>query len=91
MEILLRPKHFDYSKLDRCVRWISKTLDQEEIGRALPSTCEPEGYCAEYEKGNVKTIVAKGSFTARMQVGYLDNNFAAQKCVEIDQLMDNKQ
>ena len=45
----------------------------------------------EYEKGNVKTIVAKGSFTARMQVGYLDNNFAAQKCVEIDQLMDNKQ
>lgn len=79
------------AELDHCVRWISKTLDQEGVGLALPATCEPEGYHAESEKGNIKTIAAKGLFTANLQVGYLDSDSAAKKNAEIEQLMHTEQ
>jgi hypothetical protein len=38
----------------------------------LPSTCEPEGYIREKEKGNIKEIPGGGSVTFNIRAGYLD-------------------
>ena len=61
------PKH-----LDHAVRWILKHADQKVMGMALPSTCDPEGYTAEKQKGNVRSIPALGSVTFSVRTGYLD-------------------
>ena len=34
---------------------------------ALPSTCDPEGYTAEKQKGNVRSIPALGSVDVRRE------------------------
>lgn len=43
-------------QLDHGVRWICRTSDQDALGLVLPATAEPEGYTAEKEKGNIKTL-----------------------------------
>jgi hypothetical protein len=58
-------------QLDKGVRWICRTADQEAIGIVLPATAEPEGYSAEKAKGNLKTIPAQGRFTGEMLIGAL--------------------
>jgi hypothetical protein len=59
------------SQLDKGVRWISRTPDQDALGMVLPATAEPEGYLAEKAKGNIKTLPAKGEFHCQMEMGTL--------------------
>ena len=63
---------WDPKLLDHTVRWILMHADQKVIGMALPSTCDPEGYTAEKEKGNVRAIPPLGRATFSLKTGYLD-------------------
>ncbi len=65
-------------QLDKCVRWISRTGDQDACGFAMPATAEPEGYSAEKAKGNIKTLDALAQWRADFVVGALDAAQAAQ-------------
>jgi len=73
----VRPDGFaDYishrpDQLEKGVRWISRTADQDCLGIVLPATAEPEGYAAEKAKGNIKTLPAHSEFYCQMEVGLL--------------------
>ncbi len=58
--------------LDHAVRWIWKNEDYDVMGMVLPSTCEPEGYLREKEKGSIKEIPGKGSVVLSVKCGYLN-------------------
>jgi len=58
-------------QLDKGIRWICRTPDQDALGIVLPATAEPEGYLAEKAKGNVKVLPAEAEFHCEMEVGVL--------------------
>jgi hypothetical protein len=58
-------------ELDKGVRWICRTPDQDALGMVLPSTAEPEGYHAEKAKGNVKVLDAGATYKCSMVAGVL--------------------
>ncbi|MCS7060519.1 MAG: DUF4432 family protein [Anaerolineae bacterium] len=59
-------------QLDKCVRWISRTGDQDACGFSMPATAEPEGYHAEKAKGHIKTLEPLGQWRADFVIGVLD-------------------
>ncbi len=59
------------SQLDKGVRWICRTADQDALGIVLPATAEPEGYLAEKAKGNIKVIPPEGVFYCELEMGTL--------------------
>ena len=65
---------YDAAELDHTVRWILIHQDQQVIGMALPSTCDPEGYTSERKKGNVRAIPPLGKATFSVRTGYLDSD-----------------
>jgi hypothetical protein len=65
-------------QLDTGVRWISRTPDQNALGLILPATAEPEGYTAEKEKGNIKTIPAGETWRCDYLLGALGPDAASQ-------------
>ncbi|MGL4651694.1 MAG: DUF4432 family protein, partial [Caldilineaceae bacterium] len=65
------------SQLDKGVRWISRTPDQDCLGIVLPSTAEPEGYSAEKAKGNVKVLGPGETWVCDMWAGALNAEAAA--------------
>ena len=64
------------AQLDKGVRWICRTPDQDALGIILPSTAEPEGYTAEKAKGNVKVLPAGGIFYCEYDCGVLTGDEA---------------
>lgn len=74
-------------QLDKGVRWISRTPDQDALGINLPSTAEPEGYTAEKAKGNIKILPARGTFYAEMVAGMLDAQAAQTVAQHIQALL----
>lgn len=58
-------------QLEKGVRWICRTADQDALGLLLPATAEPEGYSAEKAKGNVKVLPAGEVFTCAYEMGVL--------------------
>jgi hypothetical protein len=70
-------------QLDKGVRWICRTPDQDALGLVLPATAEPEGYSAEKAKGNIKIIPAGGSYTCNMEAGILSATAAQQMAAKI--------
>jgi hypothetical protein len=64
-------------QLDKGVRWISRTPDQDALGLVLPSTAEPEGYHAEKAKGHVRTLAGGSVFSCTMEAGWLSTDEAA--------------
>ncbi len=59
------------SQLDKGVRWICRTADQDALGMNLPATAEPEGYSAEKAKGNIKILPAQETWRCEMEMGAL--------------------
>lgn len=59
------------AELDKGVRWICRTPDQDALGMVLPSTAEPEGYTAEKAKGNIKSLGAGETYHCSMIAGVL--------------------
>jgi len=60
------------AQLDKGVRWICRTPDQDAAGILLPATAEPEGYHAEKAKGNVKILAAGATAVYEMEIGLLN-------------------
>jgi hypothetical protein len=58
-------------QLDKGIRWISRTPDQQALGLLLPATAEPEGYLAEKAKGNLKGRPPGGTFRCELEMGAL--------------------
>jgi hypothetical protein len=77
-------------QLDKGVRWICRTADQDAIGLVLPSTAEPEGYTAEKAKGNVKTLGPGESYVCEMEAGVLDTAGAEQMAAAIAGIITGK-
>ncbi len=59
------------AELDKGVRWICRTPDQDALGMVLPSTAEPEGFSAEKAKGNVKLLGPGETYSCAMVAGVL--------------------
>lgn len=59
-------------QLDKGIRWICRTADQDALGMVLPATAEPEGYLAEKAKGNIKTLAPKEKFHYEIEMGTLE-------------------
>lgn len=59
------------AQLDKGIRWISRTADQDALGLMLPATAEPEGYTAEKDKGNIKVLPAGGRFRCELEISAL--------------------
>jgi len=74
-------------QLDKGVRWICRTPDQQAIGIVLPATAEPEGYLAEKAKGNLKIIPPQGQFTCEILAGALSPVEAKAKQAAIERIL----
>ena len=74
-------------QLDKGVRWICRTPDQDALGMVLPATAEPEGYSAEKAKGNIRSLAGGASFTCAMEAGVLSQAAAAQMETQISTLL----
>lgn len=75
------------AQLEKGVRWICRTPDQDALGMVLPATAEPEGYHAEKAKGNIKVIEAGGSYTCEMEAGVLSAEEATSVAGQIAQIL----
>jgi hypothetical protein len=60
-------------QLDKVIRWISRTGDQDCLGMAEVATAEVEGFRAEKAKGNVKTLAAGDTWHCSIDMGAIDN------------------
>jgi hypothetical protein len=65
-------------QLNKGVRWICRTADQDALGLLLPATAEPEGFKAEETKGNVRHLGAKEKFQLNMVMGSLDQTQSSE-------------
>jgi hypothetical protein len=74
-------------QLDKGVRWICRTPDQDALGMVLPATAEPEGYHAEKAKGFIKIIPAGGSYSVEMEAGVLTPEEAQQMEKHIEEMI----
>jgi hypothetical protein len=81
---------FNPELLDRPTRWIMRTGEQEALGIALPSTCDPEGYSAEKRKGHIKHIAGGSSVDLSARTGILDRKEAVQMEKHIEGLIKNR-
>jgi hypothetical protein len=77
-------------QLDKGIRWISRTADQDALGLVLPATAEPEGYLAEKAKGNVKLIPAQGTFHCDLTIGTLTPSEAEEMEEHIARVTQNQ-
>ena len=75
------------AQLDKLIRWIVRTPDQQALGFAMPATAEPEGYTAEKAKGNLKVIPGGGEVSFQMTAGCLPPAQAAAIAAKIEQII----
>jgi hypothetical protein len=75
------------SQLDKGVRWIYRSPDQDALGIFLPATAEPEGYTAEKAKGNVKVLGAGDTFRCEIEAGVLDSADARALAAHIEEIL----
>jgi hypothetical protein len=78
-------------QLDKGVRWICRTADQDALGLILPATAEPEGFKAEEAKGNVRHLVAKEIFRLNMVMGSMDKAETATMEKKISGMLGGKE
>jgi hypothetical protein len=76
-------------QLDKGVRWICRTPDQEALGIILPATAESEGYHVEQAKGNLKVIPAGESWFCEMFVGALTPAETKEMELKIRSILDH--
>jgi len=86
----LRPDGYaDYvahkpAQLDRALRWIARSPDQDALGLVLPANSGNGGYLAEKAAGNVKTLAAGGRALFEIKAGLLNPEEAAEMKKKID-------
>ena len=75
------------AQLDKGVRWICRTPDQDALGMCLPSTAEPEGLSAEKAKGNVKSLGGGETWRCQFECGVLTEGEARKMEKEIGEIV----
>ncbi len=73
-------------QLNRCIRWISRTPDQDALG-VEPANSGVEGYLTEKARGNVKTLPAGGKLDCQMEIGVLNASEASKLESKIKKLI----
>jgi hypothetical protein len=58
-------------ELDKVIRWVVRTGNENAIGVALPATATPEGYTKEKAKGHLRTLPGRASTTIHLETGLL--------------------
>jgi len=76
-------------QLDHAVRWICRTADQQALGME-PCTAEVEGFRAEKEKGNVRSLVGGATAVFELEVGVLTSTEAQAEAQIIAQVVAGK-
>jgi hypothetical protein len=72
-------------ELEKGVRWMCRTPDQDALGLYLPATAEHQGYLKEKEKGNIKVLPAGESVTFHLEAGLL----YPDKAKEVEEKIQN--
>jgi hypothetical protein len=75
------------AELEKGVRWMCRTPDQDALGLYLPATAEHQGYLAEKAKGNIKFLPAKDSVTFHLEAGLLDPDEAKEMEKKISKIL----
>jgi len=65
-------------QLDKVVRWIARTGDEDALGLALPATATALGIAAEKRRGNVKSLASRHRFAFEIETGLLSPERAAE-------------
>jgi len=73
------------SQLDKGIRWICRTSDQEALGMEA-GTAGTEGYTAEKKKGNVKVLAPGAEFFCEFKMGMLDEEKTEEMTGEIEKI-----
>ncbi len=77
---------YDTTTLPLAIRWVCRTADQQGLGIALPATAGVEGYATERAAGRIVSVPPERSWSARMRMGALDADEAAEMEARIDRL-----
>ena len=75
------------AELDKGVRWMCRTPDQDALGLFLPATAEHQGYIAEKEKGNIKLLAAGASVEFSLEAGLLNPDEAKMMEAKIQKMI----
>lgn len=78
------------SQLDKGVRWICRTPDQDALGLVLPATAEPEGYAAEKAKGNLKIVPPGDTWHCEIELGALTPEVAQDLAAKIAKMLGSR-
>jgi hypothetical protein len=79
------------TELDKGVRWICRTADQDALGMIEAATAEPEGYLAEKAKGNIKIIPPGGVWRCEIDIGALTPQEAHQMEAHIARIQEQNE
>ena len=70
-----------------CMRWVSRTPDQDGLGVAFPSTSEVEGHAAEKAKGQVVELGGGETWRIDMRIGHLTKAETVDVIALIDRIL----
>jgi hypothetical protein len=73
-------------QLNHGVRWICRTGDQDALG-IEPGTAEVEGFSAEKQKGNIRSLPGGMIFTSELEVGVLNLDETRHEATLIEQVL----
>lgn len=73
-------------QLNHGVRWICRTGDQDALG-IEPGTAEVEGFSAEKQKGNLRSLPGGMAFTSELEVGVLNVDETRHEATLIEQVL----
>ena len=76
------------AQLGTGVRWICRTPDQDALGIIDPATAEPEGYSAEKEKGNLRSVAPGENWRCDYEMGALGAAKVAQVQARIQGVLE---
>jgi hypothetical protein len=74
-------------QLDKGIRWICRTPDQDALGLVLPASAEPEGYAAEKAKGNIKVLPGGGQVHFDLDIGTLTPEQAQEVEAKVEAML----
>jgi hypothetical protein len=75
------------AELNKGVRWMCRTPDQDALGLYLPATAEHQGYLAEKAKGNIKLLPAGKSAAFHLETGLLEPDEAQAMTEKIRKIL----
>ena len=75
------------SELNHALRWLCRTIDQDAMSMAFPSTANVEGYNIEKKCGRVRELPPGGSFSMSLTAGCLNKEDALKEEALIQKIM----